>query len=198
MGTIAQLLILLPLIYIGKTYGGKIDRSIRIKKNKKYKWINNFLIAVLFISLIFTFIIFPFYTLGILVIYTLLFPLFYFVNNWSKITREIYNILTISQLFLIFYFILLPGGILEEFCKYLGFGFRKETIDYCCDREGDSSSRDFFYVNSGNSKLDYLLGNYFNYAVIVVGVLFIFYIISIDKKIRKMVREIDSVDSEMS
>lgn len=198
MGIIAQLLILLPLIYVGKTYGEKTDRSIRIKKNKKYKWINISLLVVLLVSLIFTFIIFPFYTLGILVIYTLLFPLFYFVNNWSKIIREIYNVLSISQLFLIFYLILQPGDILKEFCNYLGFGFRKETIEYCCDQEGNSSSRDFFYVNSGNSKLDSLLGNYFNYAVIVVGFLLIFYIISIDKKIRHMVKEIDSSDSEMN
>ncbi|MCF8435192.1 MAG: hypothetical protein K9G37_12020 [Crocinitomicaceae bacterium] len=197
MGIIAQLLILVPLIYVGITYGEKTDRSIRIKKNKKYKWLNYFLIVILFLSLSFAFLLFPYPTLGILVVYTLLFPLFYFVNNWSKIKREIYNALTISQLFLIFYLILQPGLMLKEFCHYLGFGFREKTVEYCCDENGNSATRDFFYVNSGNGKLDTLLGDYFNYVIIVVGVLLIYYIISIDKRIRNMVREMDSVNTEM-
>lgn len=199
MGSFAQLLTLISLILIGKTYdGNKIDRSIRINKNKKYKKLNTFLLVLLFISLPLTFNLFPFNTLIILVFYTLLFPLFYLVNNWTKITREIYNLLTISQLFLMYYISLKPVEVLKEICHYIGFGFIKGTSRYCCDDNGSSGTRDYFYVNSGNGKLDNLLDNYFNYVLIVISILLIYYIISIDKKIRQKVREIDSSDSEIN
>jgi hypothetical protein len=197
MSFFAQLLILIPFLYVSHVYGEKNQRGIVTRKSKKHERFYTLFLIVLFISLLFTYIIYPFQTLVVWFIYSLFFPLFFLIQKWGKLTRDIYDKLSVSQISTGFMVMFQPGVILEELCNYLGFGFREETIEYCCDREGDSSTRDYFYVTTGNFKLDDILSNYFHFILIGVSILFIFYIVEIDKRIRDMIREIDAIDGEV-
>ncbi len=124
-----------------------------------------------------------------------IFPLFMLIEKWDLKKRIFYNIIFSAIIINSVIMLLQYENFKREIFEYISLDYKYESIT-SVDSEGDKTSRDYFYAQSQNKKLNLFFNKYF-VVFYSLSILFIsFFTLIIDKTIRKMISEIDIIENQ--